>query len=87
MSRQCQLLMSRDGCVRFLADRNLKRELGVVRKKFRPATLATDIIATNPAGSRRALSRAAKQVVKEDEDSSMMGNLQSLEQQGQMSRC
>ena len=35
----------------------------------------------------RALSRAAKQVVKEDEDSSMMGNLQSLEQQGQMNRC
>ena len=84
VSRQCQLLMSRDGCVRFLADRNLKQELGVVRKKFRPATLARDIIATNPAGSRRALSRAAKLVVKEDEDSSTLESMQSLEQQ---SKC
>ena len=87
VSRQCQLLMCRDGCVRFLANRNLKHKLGVVRKKFRPATLARDIIATNPAGSKRALSRVAKLVVKEDKDSSTLESMQSLEQQGRMSKC
>ena len=87
VSRQCQLLMSRDGCVRFLADRNLKQELGVGRKKFRPATLARDIISTNPAGNRKSLSRAAKKMVKEDDNSALLENLQRLEQQGQMSRC
>ena len=38
VSCQCQLLLSCDGCVRFLADRNLRREVGMGRKKFEPAT-------------------------------------------------
>ena len=81
VSRQCQLLMSCDSCVRFLADHNLRRELGVRRKKFRPATLAR---VTNPAAKQ---SKAAKKLVKEDDDNSLLETLQSLDQQGQMSRC
>ena len=87
VSRQCQLLMSRDSCVRFLADRNLRRELGMRRKKFRPATLARDVISTNPAAKQKVLSKAAKKLVKEDDDNSLLETLQSLDQQGQMSRC
>jgi hypothetical protein len=67
--------------VRFLADRNLKHELRMVMKRFRPATASRDVISTNPAGNPRSLSKATKKVVKEDDDSSLLENLHGLEQQ------
>ena len=87
VSRQCHLLLSRDGCVRFLADCNLKKELGLGRKKFKPAILARDTISVNPAGNRKSLGKAAKKLVQEDDDCSLLETLQGLDRQGQLSRC
>ena len=57
------------------------------RKKFKPATFARDIISTNPGGNSKSLSKAAKRVVKEDDDCVLLDSLQSLDTKGQMSRC
>ena len=75
VSRQCQLLLSRGGCVHFLADRNLRPEVGMARKKFKLATFARDIISTNPGGNSKSLSKAAKRVVNEDDDCVLLDNL------------
>ena len=53
VSRQCQLLTSRDGCVRSLADHSLQAELLSVRKSFKPAVSARDILHSRPDGSVR----------------------------------
>ena len=47
LSRQSQLLTSRDSCVYHLAERNLKRELTLTRKSVRPATAVRDILVDN----------------------------------------
>ena len=67
VSRQCQLLTSQDSCVRFLADcsLSLKRELSLVRKKFRPATEAREALTMSPGGSTKSLVNLAKAVVTE----------------------
>ena len=87
VSRQCQLLTSQDSCVRFLADRGLKRELSLVRKKFRPASEAREALKMSPGGSRKSLVNSAKAAVTEEVNSSRLDRLQGLERQGQMSRC
>ena len=87
VSRQCQLLTSRDSCVRFLADRGLKCELSLARKKFRPATEARDAMKISPGGSRKSLVKTAKAAVTEEVNSSHLDCLQNLERQGQLSRC
>ena len=87
VSRQTQLLTSRDGCVRFLADRNLRREESLSRKSFRPATLAREVLEVRPDGERKALTKAAKTLVAEDTNTGLLNHWQSLERQGQMSRC
>ena len=87
VSRQCQLLTSQDSCVRFLAERGLKKELSLVRKKFRPAMEAREAWKISPGCSRKALTMSAKALVSEEVNSSRLDNLQSLERQGQLSRC
>ena len=87
MSRHTQLLTSRDGCVRFLADRCLKREQSLPRLKFRPATRAREVLAANPGGGRKALARVAKAVVAEEVNSASLDHWHSLERQGHMGRC
>jgi hypothetical protein len=87
VSRQCQLLVSQDSCVRFLADRGLKRELSLARKKFRPAKRAREALVINPGGNSKSLMKTAKAAVSEEVNSSLLDHLQSLEKQGQMSRC
>ena len=87
VSRHCQLLVSQDSCVRFLADRGLKRELSLARKKFRPVKQAREALVINPGGNRKSLIKTAKAVVSEEVNSSLLDHLQSLEKQGQMSRC
>ena len=76
VSCQSQLLTSRDSCVRHLAERNLKRELTLTRKSFRPATVVRD----------KSLRKVAKSTVAEEANSTLLNNLQSLERQGHMSR-
>ena len=87
VSLQCQLLTSYDSCVRFLADRKLKYELNLTRKKFRPAMEARDAMKLNPGGSRKSLMKTAKGAVLEESNSSRLDYLHSLDKQGQMSRC
>ena len=87
ISRQCQLLTSQDSCMRFLADRGLKNELSLSRKKFRPALEAREALKVSPGCSRKALTKSAKVLVSEEVNSSRLDNLQSLGRQGQLSRC
>ena len=87
VSRQCQLLTSQDSCVRFLAERGLKNELSLARKKFRPAVEAREALKISPGCSRKALTKSAKALVSEEVNSSRLDNLQGLERQGQLSRC
>ena len=87
VSHQCQLMTSCDGCIRFLADHTLRAELRLSWKKFRPAAAARDILAASPGGSRKALVRAAKTIVAEDTNISLLEHMHSMERQGHMSRC
>ena len=87
VSRQCQLLVSQDSCVQFLADCGLKRELSLARKKFRPAKQAREALVTNPGENSKSLIKTAKAAVSEEVNASLLDHLQSLEKQGQMSRC
>ena len=87
VSRQCQLLTSRNACVRFLVDHNLNHELSMSRKKFRPATAARDTLAFSPVGNRKSLAKAAKASVRDADNAALLENLHSLERQGYMSRC
>ena len=87
VSRQCQLLTSQDPCVRFLADRGLQRDLGLVRKKFRPPKEAREALANSHGGNRKSLVKVAKAAVSEEVNSSLLDRLHSQERQGQMSRC
>ena len=48
ISRQCQLLTSQNSCMWFLADRGLKNELSLSRKKFRPALEAREALKVSP---------------------------------------
>ena len=82
MSRQTQL--SRDGCVRFLADRYRRREKSLSRKTFRYT--GREVLEARPDRERRALSKAAKTLVAEDTHTGLLNNWQSLERQGHMSR-
>ena len=87
VSRHTQLLTSRDGCVRFLADRCLQREHNLPRQKFRPAARAREVLEASPGGSRKALAKAAKTLVAEEVNSASLDHWNSLERQGHMSRC
>ena len=60
VSRQSQLLTSGDSCVRHLAEKGLKRELTLTRKKFRPATIVRDTLVANPDHNCKSLSKAAR---------------------------
>ena len=60
VSRQCQLLTSQDSCVRFLADRGLKRELRAKRQKFRPAEVAREALKISPGGKQEIFREICK---------------------------
>ena len=84
VSRQSQLLVSLDGCVRHLAERNLQNELSLTRKKFKPAVTVRDVMVEDPSRSRKSLSAAVKRVVQEEDDNDRLSKLKMLEKQGQM---
>ena len=73
--------------MRFLAEHGLKHELSLARKEFRPAVEARKALKIDPGGSRKALTKSAKALVSEEVNTSRLDNLQSLERQGQLSRC
>ena len=56
-------------------------------KKFRPATLAREVLKARPGGSRKALAKVAKAIVADDINTTLLDHWQSLERQGHMSRC
>ena len=87
VSRQTQFMSSRDGCVRFLADRILRQELSSKRRAFKPASLARDILKDRPGGGKKALAKAAKALVAEESNTALLDHWKSLEWQGQMRRC
>lgn len=59
-----------DGYVCFLADCDLRRKESLVRKKFRPALVARIVLQASPGCSRKALAKAAKTMVKEENNTS-----------------
>ena len=83
VSRQCQLLTSRDGCVRFLADHSLLS----VRKSFKPAVLARDVLVNRPNCNTKLLVKATKAIVADDSNCIRLEKLQRLGSQRQLSRC
>ena len=87
VSRQCQLLVSRDSCVRFLADCHLKCELIPVQKKFKPAEVARDAMKIKPGVTSKTIVKTAKVLVRDEANTDLLEKLHSQERQGQMSRC
>ena len=82
VSRQTQFLTSRDGCLRFLADKKLKQDLMLSKQKSQPASLAREVLEVRPGGERKALAKAAKALVAEETNSGLLDHWQSLERQG-----
>ena len=75
VSRQSQLLTSRDS---HLAERDLKHELSLVRKKFRPAAVVRGTLISNPDHKHKYLSKAAKATVTDEANINLLVSLQSL---------
>ena len=72
MSRQTQFLTSRDGSVRFLADKKLKRDLTLPKQKSQPAILAREVLEERPGGGRKALAKVAKALVADETNSDLL---------------
>ena len=60
VSRQSQLLMSRDPCVRYLAEKSLQHDLMLSRKKFKASVVVRDALVEDPNWNRKSLASAAK---------------------------
>ena len=73
VSRQSQLLMSPDGSVRLLAERNLQHELNL-----------RDTMVEEPSRSRKTLSAAVKRRIQEKDSNDRLSQLEKVEKQGQM---
>ena len=58
-----------------------------MRKSFKPAVSARDVLANRPDGNTKRLVKAAKAVVADDSNCICLEKLQRLESQGQLSRC
>lgn len=86
VTRQAQLLTSRDPCVRHIAERHLQNEVQGKRRKFQPAVLVQQVWVEDPGRSGRSLAAAAKRVVSQEEEDGMTGHLHSLPRQGDMPR-
>ena len=86
VSRQCLLLTSPDPCVRFIADKNLKKELSTKRAKFRPATEVRETMCKDPSMTRRALVAVTKARVAKEDENTLLNKLWNLPKQGIMVR-
>ena len=86
VSRQAQLLTSIDPCVRRVAEDGLRTEESSVRAAFRPAVMVRDVMQEDPAQTRKALTKAVKARVSEDEVTTRVAELEGLPRQGHMIR-
>ena len=86
VSHQSQLLMSRDPCVRYLAEKGLQHDLTLSRKKFKASVVVRDALAEDPSRNRKSLASAAKRATQQADDARRETELKNLEKQGQMMR-
>ena len=88
VSRQSQLLTSRDPCVRHMAEKAHTAEGPVpLQKKFRASKEVREVMSLDPDLFGKRLAKVAKQLVREQVDNQKLSTLQQLEKQGHMSRC
>ena len=83
VSRQSQLLLSSDPCVRKIAEKNFQSEM-IKQKKFSPALEVWNNMQVDPSLTRKALRVTSKGGVKREDDDTRLGQLQSLQKQGHM---
>jgi len=79
--------MSRDPCVRYLAEKGLQHDLTLSRKKFKASAVVRDALAEDPNRNRRSLMSAAERATQQAEDVRRETELKSPEKQGQMMRA
>ena len=77
-------MMSPDGSVRLLAERNLQHKLSLTRKIFKPAVTVRDTMVEDPSRSRKTLLAAVKRRIQEKDRSDRLSKLEKLEKQVQM---
>ena len=86
VSRQCQILISADPCVRRSAEKGLQSEISAEWKKFQPAVMVQQTMQEDPSRSRMALAATAKRQVSDEEEEARLHNLQCLPRQGHLIR-
>ena len=86
-TRMVQLLTSLDPGVRKAGDLQLVEERARQRLKFRPASLVDSILSQDHSQSRRALKKATKAILQEEEDNERYQQLCQLPAQGEMARA
>ena len=79
-----QLFTSQDSGIRKAADLRLAEEKGRKRQRFRPATFVYSLRSQDHTQNRRALSGAAKTMLKEEEDDERIQALCQLPTHGEM---
>ena len=75
MSRQGQLLTSRDPCVRHMAEKALLKDLSLSRMKFRASKEVKEVMSLDPDLSGKRLAKVAKQLVREQDDDQKLSTL------------
>ena len=86
VSRQAQLLILADPCVRHLAERDLKHDLSLSMCKFRASVAVHDVMVMDPDFSRKSLATRAKGYVQATDDDDRLMALQTLSKEGHFSR-
>ena len=86
VSRMSQLMMSTDSCIRFISTRMIQHEECTSGRAFLPAVTVRDTLKENPGLSRSHLKRLSSMNVIQQDNSSRLHYLQSLEVQGQCFR-
>lgn len=87
VSRQAQLLTSTDPCVRRVAEDGLRAEDKSQRAVFLPAVMVRDTMQEDPSCTRKALAKAVKARVVEEETSARVAGVHGLPRQGHMIRA
>lgn len=86
VSRQAQLLTSLDPCVRRVAEDELRREEKSQRALFLPNVVVRDTMQEDPSRTRKALTKAVKARVVNEEATSRAAEVRNLPRQGHMFR-
>lgn len=86
VSRQAQLLTSADPCVRRVAEDSLRTEEKSQRAVFLPTVMVRGTMQEDPSCTRKALTKAVKARVAEEEVTTRVAEVQDLPRQGHMFR-